>query len=31
VIFEIACRDGRAAAINNIKDFRPLVAGLLAS
>jgi hypothetical protein len=30
VVFEIACREGRAVVTNNIKDFRPLAAEFLA-
>ena len=30
VIFEVACREGRAVITNNIKDFRPLAAQWLA-
>jgi hypothetical protein len=30
VVFEAACREGRAVVTNNIKDFRPLAAEYLA-
>ena len=30
IIFEVACREGRAVVTNNIKDFRPLAAEWLA-
>jgi hypothetical protein len=30
VVFEAACREGRAVVTNNIKDFRPLAAEFLA-
>ncbi len=30
VVFEVACREGRAVVTNNIKDFRPLAAEFLA-
>lgn len=30
VVFEVACREGRAVATSNIKDFRPLAAEFLA-
>ena len=30
IVFEAACREGRAALTNNIKDFRPLAAEFLA-
>jgi hypothetical protein len=30
IVFEAACREGRAVVTNNIKDFRPLAAEFLA-
>jgi predicted nuclease of predicted toxin-antitoxin system len=30
IIFDVACREGRAVVTNNIKDFRPLAAEWLA-
>jgi Domain of unknown function (DUF5615) len=30
IVFEVACREGRALVTNNIKDFRPLAAEFLA-
>jgi predicted nuclease of predicted toxin-antitoxin system len=30
ILFEIACREGRAVITNNVKDFRPLAAEWLA-
>jgi hypothetical protein len=30
MVFEVACREGRAVVTNNIKDFRPLAAEFMA-